>query len=239
MQIPGRRECQSCGTRWSYFDTGSTACPECGSMHSVGVGDRTLHTDGDAELDLSTAMAWAAEGSVREAAARAAEEALGYIKRRGFIDEGELLLLDDAYVTAHELRHAASELGRRLSLTDEEEYYLLELLDVAEQGNRPSPETVPASMRHARGLGAAAAVRAYREDLRTWMDHETTVEEGRTLLGPMDDQIRRIRALDGDVTPADADRLVAAARGLGEYLRTGEESVLEEARAALDARSRF
>jgi len=37
MKIRGDRECKSCGTRWSYYETGSIECPACGSVHSVGV----------------------------------------------------------------------------------------------------------------------------------------------------------------------------------------------------------
>lgn len=210
-------------------------------MHSVGVGDRRLHTDGAVELDLSSALARTTDGSIRTAADPAEEEALSYIKGRGFIDDGQLQELDETYVTAQELRHAASELGRRISVTEEEEYYFLELVEGAQSGKQPPPDAVPSSMEHARGLGAVAAVRAYREDLRTWMDHETSVEEVRVLLGSVDAQRRRIRALDGAVPPTDADRLVAAARGLGAYLRTEgkEDTSLDAARKELEALSQI
>ncbi|MXR22522.1 endonuclease Q family protein, partial [Halobacterium bonnevillei] len=61
MDVRGERECKSCGTRWSYFETGSVACPECGSVRSVGVGERSQHTDGNATLDLSDAQRAAAD----------------------------------------------------------------------------------------------------------------------------------------------------------------------------------
>jgi DNA-directed RNA polymerase subunit RPC12/RpoP len=41
MKIRGERECKDCGARWSYYETGSVSCPECGSRRSVGVDDRT------------------------------------------------------------------------------------------------------------------------------------------------------------------------------------------------------
>jgi DNA-directed RNA polymerase subunit RPC12/RpoP len=31
MKIRGERECTDCGTRWSYYDTASVECPQCGS----------------------------------------------------------------------------------------------------------------------------------------------------------------------------------------------------------------
>jgi uncharacterized Zn finger protein (UPF0148 family) len=235
MEVRGRRECKECGTQWSYFETGSTACPECGSKHSVGIGDRVLHTNRASALDLAEAQELAAAGSLREAAEAASEAALAYIKGRGYIDAGELQLLEETAVAAHELRHAASELGRRLSISEAETYYFGELLEGAPEGERPPPEDVPDSLAGARGLGAAAAVRAYREDLRQWIDREGAPEEASSLLGSLGSQVRRIRALDGTVPPAEADRLVTAARSLGAYLRDDEESDLEQARAALEA----
>ena len=53
MRIRGNRRCENCGREWSYFDTGRVACPACGSLRSVGTGDRERHTDSAVELDLS------------------------------------------------------------------------------------------------------------------------------------------------------------------------------------------
>lgn len=235
MEVRGVRECQSCGTQWSYFETGSIECPDCGSMVSVGVGDRELHTDRPVELDLADARERLATGSVRDAADPAGEAALEYIRRRGFIDAGELEPLDGTYVGAHEVRHVAGELGRSLSVTDEESSYFGALLAGATEGERPPPEDVPQSLYAARGLAAAAAVRAYREDLRTWIDRDETVPEAASLVETLGDHVRRVRALDGEVEPAAADRLVRAGRTLGNYFRTGEESELEACRAALES----
>lgn len=234
MEVRGVRECQACGAQWSYFETGSLECPECGSMRSVGVGDRELHTDRPIELDLSQARAVLASGSVREAADPAGAAALEYIRGRGFINAGELQPLSDTYVAAHEVRHAASELGRTLAVSDEEAYYFGELLEGAERGDRPDGDAVPASLHAARGLAAAAAVRAYRDALRTWVERESTVEDAATLTGSLGDHVRRIRALDGSVEPAEADRLIRAGQALGNYLRTGDETEVEVCRAALD-----
>lgn len=234
MEVRGVRECRSCGTQWSYFETGSTACPECGSMVSVGVGERALHTDRPVELDLSAALDRFADGTVRDAADPAQEAALEYIRSRGFIDAGELQPLDDTYVAAHELRHVASELGRALSVSEAESYYFGQLLKGAADGERPPAEDVPASLHMARGLAAATAVRAYRDDLRTWLDREETVEAAVSQFESLGSHVRRVRALDGAIDPADADRLVTAARRLGEYLRDGDEADLEASRSALE-----
>lgn len=235
MEVRGVRECQSCGAQWSYYDTGSTECPECGSMLSVGVGDRQLHTDRPVEFDLSAARERFADGSVRDAADPAQAAALEYIRGRGFIDAGELLGLDETYVAAHEIRHVASELGRALSVSEAESYYFGQLLDGAAEGQRPSPGDVPQPLHVARGLGAATAVRAYRDDLRTWVDREETVAAATSQLESLGSHVRRVRALDGAVEPADADRLVTAARRLGDFLREGDEADLDASRAALDA----
>src|SRR6056297_1417065 len=54
MEIRGERECKDCGTRWSYYETGSVACPNCESVRSVGVDEeRKRHTAGQATLDLT------------------------------------------------------------------------------------------------------------------------------------------------------------------------------------------
>lgn len=235
MEVRGRRECQDCGTVWSYFETGSTACPECGSMVSVGLGDRKLHTARPAELDLSRAREALATGSVRDATTPATEAVRSYIRARGFIDAGELQGLDPTYLIAHEIRHVASELGRSLSVSDEEAYYFGRLLEGADTADRPEPAEVPPSLHQARGLAAATAVRAYRDDLRTWTDQEPTVEAASSLLESLGSHVRRVRALDGAIDPADADRLVTAARRLGAFFRDGEDADLEASRTALDA----
>lgn len=234
MEVRGVRECQACGIQWSYFETGSLECPECGSMRSVGIGDRELHTDSPVDLDLTEARERLATGTVRDAAGPAGDAALDYIRSRGFIDSGVLKPLDDTYVAAHEVRHAASELGRTLSVSEDAAYYFGTLLEGATEGVRPEPEIVPQSLHAARGLAAAAAVRAYRVDLRTWIDHEGAVDEAASLVESLGDHVRRIRALDGNVEPADADRLIRAGQGLGNYLRTEDETELEACRAALE-----
>lgn len=236
MEVRGHRECKDCGTQWSYFETGSTACPECGSMHSVGISERALHTDRPVELDLAAAQDLAAAGSIREASEAAHDAAMAYIRGRGFIQEGELARLEETYVAAHELRHAAGELGRRLDVDAEMEHYFLSLLSGAPKGERPPSSDVPSALTQARGLGAATAVRAYRDDLRTWIDREPTVEEVRSLLSSIGGHVRRVRALDGQIPAAHADRLVRAARLLGEYLRGAEKSeeTLQQAGVALD-----
>lgn len=234
MDVRGNRVCQDCGAEWSYYETGSITCPECGSVRSVGVGERRTHTDRPVELDLSAAKEAAAAGSVRDAADPAAEAAMAYLRARGFIDAGELEPLDETYIAAHELRHAASILGRRLEISDEEEYYFTRLLDGADAGERPPAEEVPETLRAARGLATAAAVRAYREDLRTWLDDRDVVDAVNELVSTLGTHVRRVRALDGEVSPADADRIAAAADAVGGYLRDGEESELERARALLE-----
>jgi uncharacterized Zn finger protein (UPF0148 family) len=233
MDVRGNRVCQDCGAEWSYYETGSITCPECGSVRSVGVGERRTHTDRPVELDLSAAKEAAAR-SVREAADPAAEAAMAYVRARGFIDAGELEPLDETYLAAHEIRHAASILGRRLDVSEDEEYYFTRLLDGADAGERPPAEEVPETLRAARGLATAAAVRAYREDLRTWLADRDVVDAVHGLVGSLGTHVRRVRALEGEVPAADADRIAAAADAVGGYLRDGDESELERARALLE-----
>lgn len=233
MEIRGERECQECGERWSYYETGSVTCPACGSMHSVGVDDRTQHTDAEREFDLTDVRTAAGSGPLRDAAERAKDTAAEYARGRGFIRGGDLLDLDDTYLAARELRHAASMIERGLAPAEDEEFYFLTLLRNADDGERPDPADVPESMREARGLAYANAVNAYLDDLRSWMDERETPADAGSVLETLRDHVKRMRALDGDVAPENADRLVDAANELAEYLRSGDEDALEQARAHL------
>lgn len=217
MEIRGERECRECGTRWSYYETGSVACPDCGSVHSVGVDERTLHTDGAATLDLTPARAAVDERSLAAAADAAASACRAYVRARGFVSGGDLLPLDDTYLAARELAGVADDLRLAPSPTDEEELYFLALLRGADDGDRPDADDVPATLRGARGLAAADGVGAYRRDVSAWLD-EHPDPHARETLSVLSAHERRVRALDGDVPPADADRLVAAARDVGRYL---------------------
>ncbi len=233
MDVRGERECKSCGTRWSYYETGSVECPDCGSMRSVGVGERSTHTDGNANLDLSVAREAAADGDLRGALDPAADACRDYCQSRGFVSGGDLLDLDDTYLAAQELRRAAVLLGDALRTSDEAERYVLALLNGAADGDRPTPDEVPESLRAIRGLACAAAVDAYRADVRTYCDGEIPEPE-RVLLERLRDHAKRVDALDGDVSPEDAERLVEAARAIADALR-GDESGVERARTRLDA----
>jgi hypothetical protein len=242
MKVRGRRECTECGHQWSYYETGSVACPACGSMVSVGVEeDRVEHTDGPASLDLTpyrneldaddatdlTADAVAGFGDDLKSDLRS------YARRRGFINGGELRVLDDTYLAARELLHAVDVYARERRPSDDEQLYLLALFRGADRGERPAPSDVPPSMREARGLAYAQAVDHYRSDLLTWLDDHPD-PDARRLLGSLADHVKRAEALQGDVSPGTAEALVEAARAVGASLRG--ESDLERAREALAKR---
>jgi hypothetical protein len=234
MKVRGERECRECGTRWSYYETGSVTCPSCGALRSVGVDERTEHTASPVSLDLAPARDGVERGQpLREAVAEAKGACREYVRSAGFIDAGELRLLDDTYLAATELLHAADLVGRAFDPTDEEELYVLTLLRGADFGERPDPEGVPESMREARGLAAAEAVRAYRSDLRTYLDDDPDEATAR-VLATLDDHVRRLRALEGDVPSENAERLVRAARDVGRYVADGDEDALVAARDRLD-----
>lgn len=237
MEIRGQRQCQECDTRWSYFETGTVACPACGSLHSVGVDDRRLHTDRPADLDLAPARRAATEGRVREAAATARERTAAYLRHRGFIDGGALRPLDDTVLTIYELREVARILARTMEPTEAAEHYLVTLLSAVDDGDRPDPAEVPVSLHGARGLGTAAAVDEYLHDVRDWIDHrEDPVPPAvRSVLGRIREHRRRIEALEGDVSPTDTDRLVRATRAVVSYVQTEEPGDLERANTSLDA----
>ena len=233
MKVRGQRECKECGARWSYYDTGEAACPECGSLHSVGVDDeRTLHTATAATLDLTPVRADVDDEPTRRLAERAADRCREFTRGYGFVDAGDLQPLDDTYLAAMELRHVAAELARRMDVTDDEEWYFTELLR-ADEGERPPVEPVPASLAPMRGLAYANAVREYRSDLRTYLDEHPDAAAGKTS-ERLANHVRRVRALDGDVPPREAETLVAVARDVGRYLADGDEGALAEAENRLD-----
>lgn len=233
MKVRGRRECKECGAGWSYFDTGEVSCPDCGSLHSVGVdSDRVLHTATPASLDLAPVRDRVDEEPLRRVAERAADAASEFTRGYGFVDTGELQSLDDTYLAATELRHVAGELARRIDVTDAEERYLVSLLR-ADEGTRPDIGDVPDSARAMRGLAYANAVEAYRSDLRTYLE-ERPDEAARSALGRLYEHVKRVQALDGDVPPCEAERLVATARDVGRYLVDGSEADLATARQRLD-----
>lgn len=239
MKVRGTRECKACGDRWSYYESGSVTCPSCGSLRSVGVDEeRRLHTASAASLDLTSARdaldddAAGGEG-LRRAAKRAVEETRAFVRGYGFIDGGRLQLLDDTYLAAVELRAVADAVGRAARLDDDEELYFLTLLRGADAGERPAVEEVPDSVRDSRGLAYANAVETYLRDLRANLDEhpDPLVGESASVLR---EHVRRVQALDGDVPPGDAEQLVRAARGLGDYLRADDEGALAEARDRID-----
>lgn len=238
MNIRGERRCKDCGTTWSYADTGSIDCPSCGSRHSIGVDERTRQTDKPVAFDLTAARNATDDRPLQEVATLAKEESRAYTRTRGFISAGDLRPLSETYVAAMELAYAAATIERSHDVSEEdpEGFYLYSLLRGADEGERPSASEVPKSMHHARGLAAAAAVRAYRTDALDWLDGEDRQAETKTArrtLETLGDHGKRIEALDGEIAPESADELVRAAREVGTHLREGDEASLASARERL------
>lgn len=234
MRIRGERECSDCGTRWSYYRTGSVGCPACGSMRSVGVADRNRHTDLSTEFDLTAVRGAIDDVPTAEVASRARERCREYVRRRGFISGGDLSDLDDTYLAATELRHVADVVERSRDLTEYEELYFLALLREADAGGRPPTDEVPASLRAARGLASADAVRAYRRDLRTWCSDRDLAPDERTAIELLGEHVTRIHMLQGDVRPQTAETLVEATRDIATAVRDGDGTALTRARDRLD-----
>lgn len=237
MRVRGERECQDCGHRWSYFETGAVECPDCGSLRSVGVEERRQHTDDPVELDL-TAARERADADLLGALDDAAADCREYVRRRGFVSAGALRDLDDTYLAAAELVHAADLAGggMRTDLDDAERIYLLDLLRGADAGERPDPDRVPESLRAARGLAYADCVDDYRGELRDWLaargedDDAREVHAVRVALDGVEGVVTRTQALQGDVAPGEVETLVAAVRDVATALRDGDEEALATAR---------
>ncbi|MFC6824836.1 DUF7117 family protein [Halopelagius fulvigenes] len=242
MRIRGRRRCKDCEREWSYYDTGSITCPNCGSLRSVGVGDRERHTDAAAELDLSPHRNAVGEFDEDASTGRHAlpEDVLddlksdlrAYVRERGFINGGELRDVDDAHLAANELLHAGDAYARLRDVSEDEHLYVISLLRGADRGERPSPEEVPPSMTAARGLAYAQAVSAFRRDFSLWLDDNPDSDARRTL-ETLGDHVTRVEALEGDVSLRESETLVRVARELAAYARDGDETALATARDRL------
>lgn len=232
MKIRGQRECQECGTRWSYYETGEVSCPDCDSLRSRGLDERAEHTDTPVTLDLSPARSLVEEDGLSAALRDAIERCRTYTNRTGFIHAGEFRKLSETYLGATELMYGGRESRRSMRIGDEAELYLLTLLKGADAGRRPDPEDVPESMRTARGLACAAAVDDYRREFKRYLEDRPDQQVG-PVLGTIAEHVRRIEALDGDVDPAAAERLVRAVRELREHVCTDADTITT-ARLRLD-----
>ncbi|GAA0525160.1 hypothetical protein SAMN04488066_102268 [Halorubrum aquaticum] len=217
MKVRGERECRDCGSRWSYYETGSVECPDCGSLKSVGTADRAVHTDAPVSLELSphrTRFGEARGTLPTEGVDDLKRDLREYVRRRGFVRGGELRPLDSTYLAARELLEAVDVYDRLRDPTDADREYLLALLAGADEGDRPAAAAVPEAMREARGTAAVRAVDEYREDLATFL--EELAREG-------SERDRGSERDEGSVTVSDADgdpaERVAPARDVLERLR--------------------
>lgn len=234
MKIRGDRECTDCGAQWSYYETGSINCPECGSIRSVGIDERKEHTANPATLDLDEARAKVEAGPLTAVAEAAAEATSEYLRQRGFIKGGEILPLDATFVAAVELRYLARHLARSMRVADDEELYLLSLLRGAEAGERPPSSEVPESLRGPRGLAATAIVDHYRRDLNRHLEDNPDAD-ARVVVGTLVDHKKRIEALDGDVPVETAETVVQTVTDLSHYMAHDDETALATARERIDS----
>lgn len=237
MKVRGTRECKDCGHQWSYYDTGSVACPNCESLRSVGLDERTQHTAGAETLDLSPHRNTLGDDSIGivDIASDLKSTLRAYLRQRGFIHGGELRPLDDTFLAAHELLQAIDVYARSRDPTDDERLYVLELVRGADSGDRPAVDDVPESMRAARGLAYAKAVSEYRRDVVTWLE-DNPHPQARTTLGGVVDHVKRTESLRGDVPLQTAERIVQTVRDIGNYLVGDDETALATAQ---DRLSRF
>ncbi|MFC6991320.1 TFIIB-type zinc ribbon-containing protein [Haladaptatus sp. GCM10025707] len=212
---------------------GGIECPSCGSLESVGVADAKRHTASTANLDLTEARDLASRDDLRAATRTAKEVCRKYVHRHGFINGGDLLSLSDTYLAATELLHVSDIVGRSMDVADEAEFYFLSLLKGADIGERPAASDVPKTLTEARGLAYAEAVKAYRRDLGTYLDDHPD-PAAQQVLSTLTEHVKRVRALEGDIDPDDAERLVAVANELHAYLTDGDEVALAAAQNRLE-----
>lgn len=232
MEIRGERQCTACGRHWSYYETGEVSCPACGSARSVSVDDPEPHTAGTATLDLSPVREQVDEEPLRAVADEAASVAAAYLRSAGFVHAGELQPLGSTYLAAAELRRVGATLGRLMDISDAEELYLLDLLRGADTGHRPDPADVPGTLHAERGLAVAAAVDVYLSDIRRVRGSEDRPLD--RALSAIRTRQKRVEALDGEVDPGEAERLVRAIRDVSAYWREDDAGALDRATGRLD-----
>jgi uncharacterized Zn finger protein (UPF0148 family) len=232
MEIRGERECRNCGTRWSYYETGSVVCPACGSVESVGRGERAPHTAGGSALDLEGVRDAVDDEPLSRVAELAADAGRDYRRAAGFVDAGELQPLDDTFLLAAELEAVGHRLKRAMQIDDAERTYFLSLLEAPYADQRPGPDAVPASLAPARGLAVCRAVDEYLADCR--LLYENPDGPLARALSRLRANRKRVEALDGNVEPREAERLVGATRDLYAYLARDDEAAL----ARIDERPR-
>ncbi|GAB3702295.1 DUF7117 family protein [Halorubrum pallidum] len=220
MKVRGERECQECGTRWSYYETGTVECPECESLRSVGLDERTTHTDTPVRLDLSTHRSRFGESREllpedEDGVDMIKSDLREYTRKRGFIRGGKLLTLDATYLAACELLEAVDLYDRLRDPTDADRDYLLSLLAGAEDGDRPSTGNVPDAFREARGMAAVRAVEEYRSDLLVFIDELDPKSE----IADIDDASDTTDPSGADIDTASGVSRTARTRDLLEQLR--------------------
>lgn len=239
MEIRGQRACKACDTEWSYYETGSIACPNCGSLQSVGRdAERKQHTDAPAALPLAEFRTRIASDPVDHYADELTDILREYTRKRGFINGGDLRPLDDTYLVARTLLQTVDAVSRERETTADEELYLLSLYEIltddgATVDDLPPCGPLPSTLSEAWGLAASDVVAAYHSDLQSWLDAAPDAEATHSL-GRLRDHLKRVRALQGDVPPDTASSLVRTARDIGRYLRDDDTAALTTARDRLD-----
>lgn len=191
MEIRGERECLDCGETWSYFETREPACPECGSLRSRAVEDAEEDSSGAVETgDILTRFGTDFHEALSEAEDRCRE----YTSRKGFVEAGELLPPEPAYVMACEVKHVAAEFTGARQPEDGEREYVVSLVEGVEKEDPPAPEDRPESLDAAHNRAVAETVEEYSKEVSRYLDGlddaDSRVEEARDLA-------KRTQATDG------------------------------------------
>ena len=241
MKIRGTRQCNSCDTKWSYYDTGSVACPACGSIRSVGVDEeRKQHTDTPVTLEVdSIKQQLAADStSINDVAPELLRTLRSYTRKRGFIRGGTLRELDEQYLGTHELIHATDICTRSHRTTELDELYVLELFTAVSEGSRITHTDVPQRLHPARGAGYTDAVSAYRRDLDIYLE-STPDADAKDAVTRLQTHLKRADALEGDIPLETAETLVMFAHEIAAYLLDADSDALASARNRLDRLSKL
>ncbi|MDY6765719.1 MAG: hypothetical protein SV377_08630 [Halobacteria archaeon] len=201
MEISGERECLNCGATWNYLETRRIECPECGSVRSKSISDPEFDTTGrsnteEGQLQVGDLFS-ELDTDLESALSEAEDRCRTYVSRHGFVEAGNLKPLTAKYMMACEVIEIADALVRpmRRDISQEERYYVTDLIRGLESGDPPDPDDRPDSLREYHNLAVARVVEEYARELARYargkkIDLPSEVDEART-------KARRTQATEG------------------------------------------
>lgn len=159
------------------------------------------------------------------------------LAQMGFINSGELQNLEDHDIAIAELVAASTAPEKLGALSSPAvEAYLIALIQttISTQSDlHPDPMELPERAQWIFGFGAALVVEAYLLECRKFI-RQSRADGREPLIESVSDHSTRIKHLHGEVPYLVSESLIAAARALGELLRSQEPLARERVEKQLE-----